>query len=62
MRVREMRDWLDQLYNKYGDADVFIRDPDGGEPFVAEDMWAVLIGPVFQSVYIGTERRNDENK
>lgn len=62
MRVREMRDWLDLLYRKYGDTEVFITDPDGGKPLAPNDLWAILCGPVFQSVYIGTEKRNKEKE
>ena len=57
MRLKELRDKLDLLYREYGDADVFIRDPDGGEFLAPEDFWAVLVGPVFHSVYIGTEKK-----
>lgn len=57
MKLREIKDKLDLLYRKYGDADVFIRDLDSGERLDPEDMWAVLVGPVFHSVYIGTEKK-----
>lgn len=59
MRLKEMKDKLDRLYSKYGDANVFIVDPDGRKVFIPEDLWAVLVGPVFQSVYMKTKKKDD---
>lgn len=59
MRLKELRDNLDWLYRKYGDADVFITSPDGEKTFSPDDLWATLYGPVFCAVYIetGEEKR-----
>lgn len=59
MKLREMRDKLDWLCRKYGDANVFIRNPDGEEILVPEDIWATLVGPVFHSVYIETKKKDE---
>lgn len=59
MRLAEMRDSLDRLCRKYGDANVFIVDPDGRKTFIPEDLWAVLVGPAFNSVYIKTKKKDE---
>lgn len=57
MRLKEIRDKLDRLLREYGDTDVRITAPDGREVLVPGDIRAILFGPVFHAVYIGTERR-----
>lgn len=55
MTLKELRDKLDRLCPWYGDADVFITAPDGGEPLVPEDLWVLHAGTESWAVVIGTE-------